>query len=153
MASKPKKYAMSAQAAHSLAEVLTLLMSSIPIAIVVTGPTTSDHYALAGAALAALIAGLYALSRRRAFLNVALTVISSAGVGTMGPGIFLIIMQLISPSFVTYLYTALTWHAYAGGGFFFGLGGWALVHAIIERWEVHADNVAGKAFKFVDDEE
>jgi hypothetical protein len=141
---------MSAAAAHNLAECLVIALTSIPVGMLVLLPSTSDQYAVAGAALAALLGGLYALSRRKPYISVALTLISSAGVGAMGPGFTVGLIHVIYPSLAAHLNAELTWHFFAMAGLFYGLGGWALVHAIIVRWEAHADNLASHAFRCLD---
>lgn len=141
------KPAMSSQAAQTLSEWLLVLMTAIPIAIV-AGPTTEDNYAMAGAALAACVSGLFALSKRKPFLSVAMVVISSGAVGTLGPGTFLTALGVIAPDFTKHLQdTVMTWHIYASAGLFFGLGGWAVIHAIMSHWDNQSGGLVGRVFE------
>lgn len=139
---------MSVQAAQLLSELLLCTMGVTTVALT-AGIQSDDKYAVIGSILAATLAGLYALSKRRAYLNVALTILSSAGVGSIGPGVMMWIISIISPTLEARISAGMNWQSSAGLGLFLGLGGWALVHAIIERWDRHADDIASKPFRYV----
>lgn len=142
------KPAMSSHAAQTLSEWLLVLMAAIPIAIV-TGPATEDNYTMAGAALAACVSGLFALSKRKPFLSVAMVVISSSAVGTLGPGTALTLLSVFAADFVSHLEAVMNWHIYASAGLFFGLGGWAVIHAIMSHWEDQSGGLVGKLFEWI----
>ena len=71
-------------------------------------------------------------------------------VGTIGPGVMLFIVDMVHRASHTHLVESLTWQTYAAAGLFCGLGGWAIIHAIMERWERHADGIVSRPFRYFD---
>lgn len=125
-------------------------MSLVPIGVVVAGPASSDYWSVAGASLAALLSGLYALSKRQPYLAVALHIIASVAVGTLAPGFLLWLVAVCHAGTYAHLEATASWQTWATVGLFCGLGGWALIHAIIRRWEKHSDGLASHPFRYFD---
>lgn len=142
---------MPAAEALSLSYALLTFTSLIPLGVVVTAPTSSDAWALAGASMAALLSGLYSLSKRRGYWVLALNVLSSASVGTLGPGLALWCVAMVHDGTHQHLSSSMTWEVWTGGGLFCGLGGWAMVHSVMLQWDKHSDRVASRPFAMFDD--
>jgi hypothetical protein len=92
---------------------------------VIGGPATEDIYAVIGAMLAAVVVLVdYSSSYKRGTMKFISVFISSATIGSFGPGIAAHwLMADQTPS--------LTWHMWAGLGFVFGLAGWVLTRSLL----------------------
>jgi hypothetical protein len=101
--------------------------------------------------MAALLSGLYSLSKRRGYWVLALNVLSSASVGTLGPGLALWCVAMVHDGTHQHLSSSMTWEVWTGGGLFCGLGGWAMVHSVMLQWDKHSDRVASRPFAMFDD--
>ena len=90
-------------------------------------PNTMDALACVGAMLASALAAADACRKDKSFPNMLSVVLSSAFVGSVGPG-------AAGYYFIPDKMLILTWHAWAAAGLIFGLGGFGLVHSITALW-------------------
>ena len=86
-----------------------------------------DAWACVGAMLASALAAADACRKDKSFPHMMSVVLSSAFVGSVGPG-------AAGYYFIADKVPQLTWHAWAAGGLVFGLGGFGLVHSITVLW-------------------
>lgn len=110
-----------------LAAYLTLTLGVIPVvaAASTAGPGQSDIFAMVGAALGAVLAGLEAIKRGRDYRHLASVILASSGVGCIAPGA--ILYSSLAPDRLE----SLTWHSWAATGFVCALGGWAFAHGVM----------------------
>jgi hypothetical protein len=103
-----------------------LCMASVPpIMAIASKPDQADIYAVCGAMLGAMLAGLEAVKNNRDYFRIASVLLASSGVGTVVPGV--LAYRLLSVDAVA----ALTWHSWAFAGLICSLGGWAFVHGLM----------------------
>jgi len=118
--------------------IVTAAASSIPfvasviwlavIAVVVQKPDSSDIYSCLGAALASVCALVEARDAVRTWKQTISLFIFSAVIGSIGPSILYGVAK--SKGWTNGVESILTWHFWAGAGFFFGLNGWAIAHGL-----------------------
>ncbi len=87
-------------------------------------PDRSDMVAVLGAMLATVIATLEARKKDRTLGNTITVLVGSAFVGSVAPGAVLF-------TWYADVATRLTWHVWAGLGFFSGLVGWGSMQAVV----------------------
>jgi hypothetical protein len=141
---------MPAVEATFMSKLILVALTMVPMATAVLAPTNGDYWAVAGAALAALLSGLYVLSERRGYWQLALHIVSASAVGSMAPGIALGICNIIYPPLHATLMDVMTWQWFAGGGFFFGLGGWVIPHSVIRHWQRRGERITEYPFRYMD---
>lgn len=112
--------------------LLAMAAAAIPL-LATSSPTTADVYAVLGAILATFISLSEGHSRGRTFSHRMSVGLASAAVGAFTPGLLIF-------HFWPARSAVLTWHSWAALGFVFGLGGWALTHAVRRLfWERTGD--------------
>lgn len=117
----------------SLLPVLLAAMSLPTLTIAaVKGPATDDIYAVLGAVLAAILALMDAVQKKRDYFHAASTFLGSSVIGALAPGpVYHLMgyMQLIKVDAVIWT----LWQTWAIAGFFFGLNGWFIIHKANDR--------------------
>jgi hypothetical protein len=106
-----------------LASYIMLTMAMVPpMMAIASKPDQADIYAICGAMLGAMLAGLEAVKNNRDYFRISSVILASSGVGTVVPGV--LAYRFLSTESVAQL----TWHTWAFAGLICSLGGWALVH-------------------------
>lgn len=117
----------------SILPVLLAAMSLPTLTVAaVKGPAADDIYAVLGAVLAAILALMDAVQKRRDYFHAASTFLGSSVIGALAPGpVYHLFgyMQLIKTDAA--LWTL--WQTWAITGFFFGLNGWFIIHKLNDR--------------------
>lgn len=117
----------------SILPVLLAAMSLPTLTIAaVRGPAADDIYAVMGAVLAAILALMDAVQKRRDYFHAASTFLGSSVIGALAPGPvyhLLSYIKLIPADAVIFT----LWQTWAIAGFFFGLNGWFLIHKTNDR--------------------
>lgn len=109
-----------------LASYIMLTIALVPPMVAITSkPDQADIYAVCGAMLGAMLAGLEAVKNNRDYFRIASVILASSGVGTVVPGV--LAYRLLSPESVA----SLTWHTWSFAGLICALGGWAFVHGLM----------------------
>jgi len=111
-----------------------IALGAATVVIVAPDSDKSDMVAVLGSMLATVIATLEARKKDRSLANTVIVLIGSAFCGSIMPGAVLF-------NWYPDLAFRLTWHAWAGLGFFCGLVGWGTMQACVfafnrlrEKW-------------------
>jgi predicted membrane protein len=117
----------------SILPVLLAAMSIPTLTVAaVKGPAADDIYSVMGAVLAAILALMDAVQKRRDHFHAASTFLGSSVIGALAPGpVYHLLshIKLIPSDAVLFS----LWQTWAIAGFFFGLNGWFLIHKTNDR--------------------
>lgn len=117
----------------SILPVLLAAMSLPTLTVAaVRGPAADDIYAVMGAVLAAILALMDAVQKRRDHFHAASTFLGSSVIGALAPGpVYQLLVHMAFIPKETSLFNL--WQTWAIAGFFFGLNGWFLIHKTNDR--------------------
>ena len=117
----------------SILPVLLAAMSLPTLTVAaVRGPAADDIYAVLGAVLAAILALMDAVQKRRDHFHAASTFLGSSVIGALAPGpVYQLLVHMALIPKENTLFNL--WQTWAIAGFFFGLNGWFLIHKTNDR--------------------